>query len=896
MPDWKIELRNLLSPLNLAPTREADILEELALHAEDRFHELVNRGVSENDARRAVLDELNDHELLTKELGPSASEPVALGAMNKARWWNGIGQDIGYGFRMLRKDPKLSVIAMVALALGIGANTVIFSVVNGVLLQPLGYPQPDRLVNIFETNQDFTHSSVAYLNYLDWRRQSRSFVDMGIHRSDDFNFTGSGEPERVAGEYVSASLFPVLGVRPLMGRWFAPDDDRKGSACTVMLSYAFWQRRFAADTGLLGKSLKLNASDCTVIGILPANFLFRQKDEVFVPVELWNSVDLRSRDSRPGLEVVARLKAGVTAAAAQAEMHSICNALARAYAKSNAGHSAGVRPMKDDLVQFVRPILLLLMGAVGLVLIIACANVANLLLARSAARAREFAIRTALGADRWRVVRQLLTESIMLSLGGALLGLLLARWGTDLVLRAAADTLPRAEEVAIDPYVLLFTLVIAIVTGLLFGLAPAFQGATINPQDSLKEGTRGAGGGRRRTEGLFVAAEIGLAVVLLAGAGLMMQSIWRLFQVNPGLNPHNVLTTQVALSPKVMTSPPGIRLAYQQMLARLGSAPGVQNVAITALVPLGESDSENDFWLNAGPQPPQDQLKSAVFYVVSPGYKDVMQIPLRSGRFFTDRDTVASSPAIVIDEVLAKHFFKNQDPIGREISIGGFGAVQIVGVVGHVKQWGLDSDDREKIRDQIYFSIWQVPDQFMFQGVAGLTLVVRTKSEPFPLLPAIRAQVAGPTKDQPIYATQTMEEIIAGSLAQRRFIMALLIVFAALALLLAAVGIYGVVSYAVTRRTHEIGVRSALGASRNEILNLVIRQGMKPAAVGLVVGLGAAAAMTRLIANQLYNVSPLDPPTLLAVTLLLGIIALVACYVPARRASAVDPVVALRDE
>jgi len=900
MPDWKEQIRRQLADLKLAPAREAEIVEELAQHAEDRYRELQSGGATEAEACRMTIDEIGGHELLARELEAvertDAPEPLVLGAKGTGHFLTGLGQDLRYGFRTLLKNPGFTAIAMLALALGIGANTAIFSVVNGVLLRPLAYPDPDRLLNIFEANAEFGHYSVAYPNYLDWRGGSRSFTDMGAFRSDDFNFTGNGEPEQVAGEYVSASLIPVLGVTPFLGRSFLPEEDRQGAACVVMLAYGFWKERLGAEPNVLGRSLTLNAMSCAVVGVLPADFRFRENARIYLPMEQYNSVELRTRESHMGLGVIGRLKPGATIAAAQAEITSIASRLARQYPATNAGHGAAVVRVKDDMVGRIRPTLLLLVGAVGFVLIIACANVANLLLARSTARQREFAIRAALGADRGRVVRQLLTESVLLSLGGALIGLLIARWGTSVVLAAAPGSLPRAQEIGIDPYVLLFTLAVSIVIGVLFGLAPAFHSANANPQESLKEGTRGAGGGRHRTEGVFVAVETGLAVILLAGAGLMMQSIWRLWRVDPGFNTRHVLTTQFALSPKVMASPTGIQLAFQQLLDRAAAIPGVQAAAITSLVPLGGNDSENSFWPGTGPQPPQDRLTSALFYIVTPDYPSVMQIPLRRGRFFNARDNLASPPVIVIDDVMAKQVFPGQDPVGRQISFLGLGPVQIVGVVGHVKHWGLDSDDTNKIRDQMYFSVRQVPDKFLSEAVAGLTLAMRTGPEPLSLVNAVRAQVAGPTRDQPIYAVQTMEQIISGSLAERCFTMLLLIIFAATALLLAAVGIYGVMSYAVTRRTHELGIRSALGASRSEIVGLVVRQGMKLAAIGMAAGLVAAVVLTRFMAGLLYGVRPADPLTLAAVALLLGGIALLACYIPARRATAVDPVTALRCE
>jgi predicted permease len=805
-------------------------------------------------------------------------------------------QDLRYGLRMLAKNPGFTAVALMALALGIGANTAIFSVVNGVLLRPLPYADPGRLMSVYERSREFGQMSVAYPNFLDWRRENHSFTDMAAYRGDDFNFTGSGQPEHLGGEFVSASLLPILGVNPLLGRNFLPQEDRQGEGGVVMLSYGLWKRRFDADPNILGQTMTLNARSYKVIGVLPSEFRFSGQAELYVPLAQWSSVELNDRETRPGLNVVGRLKPDVTMAAAQAEMTSLGRALAQQYPKANAGHGVTVVEMKDDMVGHIRPTLLLLLGAVGCVLLIACANVANLLLARSTARSREFAIRAALGADRQRVVRQLLTESVLLALGASVFGLLLADWGIRLVLAAVPNSLPRSQEIGLDPYVLLFTLAVSVLTGVLFGLAPAFHSSNVNPQQFLKEGARGSGGGRHRAEGIFVVVEVGLAVVLLAGAGLMIQSIWRLWRVDPGFNTQHVLTTQVAVSPTVMASPAGIRLAYHQLLERVASIPGVQSASMAALIPLNGDDSEIPFWLGGGPQPPQDQMSSALFYIGTSDYLRVMGIPLLEGRFFTEHDTVASAPVVVIDEVMAKHLFPGQDAVGKQFSLIVLGPVQIVGVVGHVKHWGLDSDDTAKIRDEIYFPFMQVPDKFMPEAVAGLTLALRTAPDPLSVVSAVRAQVAGPTEDQPIFGVQTMEQIISDSLAERRFTMLLLIIFASTALVLAAVGIYGVMSYAVSRRTRELGVRLALGASRSEILRLVVGEGMVLAAIGTVVGLTAALGLTRLMASLLYGVRPADPATLAAVSLLLAGIALLACYIPAWRATKVDPLVALRYE
>ena len=899
MPEWKELIRRRLVELNLAPEREAEIAEELAQHAEDRYEELKLSGVSDSEALRLTLNEVLDEKAMASGLRDvertGVPDALVLGARAKeGHFLNGLGQDLRYGIRTLRKNAGFSAIAILTLGIGIGACTAIFSVVNGVLLRPLAYPDSSQLLNLYEKGADFSYGSVAYPNYLDWREESHSFSGMGAYTSADFNLTGSGQPEQVSGEYVTASLFPVLGLTPPLGRVFRPEEDRQGTGCTVMLSYNFWQARFGSKPGILGKTLTLNAMDCVVIGVLPDGF--GAPAQVYLPIEQWSSGELRVRDSHPGLRVVGRLRPGVSIQAARGEMEAIAKGLALQYPAANALTSVTVVPMKDDMVENVRPVLLLLAGAVGFVLMIACANVANLLLARSAARNREFAIRAALGAERWRVVRQLLTESMLLSLGGAALGLPLAQWATTLLVAAAPASLPRSGEVGMDRYVLLFTLAVSLATGILFGLAPAIHSAKTNPQESLKEGTRGAGGGRHRTEGIFVALQTCLAVILLAGSALMMQSVWLLWQVNPGFTVSHLLTMHVALSPKAMASPMGIRTALQQLVQRVEALPGVETAALTSLLPLGDSDSEIAFWLGNGPQPSPERIKAAVFYVVSPDYPAVMQIPLLRGRVFTGRDNLSSTPVALIDDVTARQIFPGVDPVGRQISLIALGTVQVVGVVGHVKQWGLDSDDTNKIRNQIYFPLLQIPDKFMSGGVTGLTLALRSKGDPLSFVPSVRVAVAGPTDDQPVYTVRAMSEVISRSLAERRFMMLVLIVFASVALLLSAVGIYGVMSYAVTRRTNELGVRSALGASHWQIVGLVLRQGMGLAGAGLIAGLAASVMLTRFLRSLLYGVGASDPLTLVAVTVVLGLVAVLACLLPAKRAISIDPAVALRCE
>jgi predicted permease len=901
MPDWREPIRKQLAGLNLRPVREAEIVEELAQHAEDRYQELLSLGTTDAEACRIVIREFSGSERLAGELraveGLDEPEPVVLGAGSHGNLLAGLGEDLRYAFRTLRKSPGFTAVAVATLALGIGANTAVFSALNGVVLRPLSYPDPARLVTIYETSPEVSYLSVSYPNYLDWRRESRSFTDLGAYRSDDFNFTGSGEPEQVSGEYVSASLFTTLGVMPALGRNFRPQEDVEGAPCVVILSDGFWRQRFGADPDILGRVLTLNAANCAVVGVMPGDFRFQESARVYVPIEQFKrGSELRARESHPGIRVAGRLRPGATLAAAQAELASIAAVLARRYPAANAGHGVRSVAMKEGEVGYIRPTLLLLAGAVGFVLIIACANAANLLLARSTARKREFAIRAALGARPGRIIAQLLTESLLLSLAGAALGLLLARWGTRLALAAVPQSLPRAENIGIDPHVLLFTLALSLATGLLFGLAPAFHGSNASPQEFLKEGAPGSGGGRHRTESIFVTVEIALAVILLAGAGLMLQSLRRLWRVDPGFDTRQVLTAKVALSPAAMASPQATRLAYQQMLGRAAAIPGVEAAALTTEVPLREGDTEIPFWPGAGPQPAQDRLTWSMLYLVTQGYRDAMRIPLLRGRFLDERDTLASDSVVVIDEVLAQRIFAGQDPIGRQLSLMALGPVRVVGVVGHVKHWGLDADDTAAIRNQMYFPFMQVPDRFISGAGAGTTLVLRTVTDPLGMVPAVRVKVAGPTRDQPVYSVRTLEQIVAGSLATRRFIMLALGVFAATALLLAAGGIYSVMSYAVARRTHELGIRSALGASRSQIARLVVRHGMRLAATGMAGGLAAALALTRLMRGFLYGVRPADPVTLAGVLLLLGGIALLACYIPAQRATAVDPVIALRCE
>ena len=809
-------------------------------------------------------------------------------------------QDFKYGFRMLVKSRSLSIAAALALMLGIGANTAIFSVVNAVLLKPLPYPQPERLVRLRETSAPFGFMSIAYPNFLDWRDRNTTFEQIAAFRTDGFNLSGSGAPERVQGRVVSASFFAALGVNPAVGRDFVAEDDKPSASPTVIVSNGFWQRRFGKDPNLLGKPLTLNGKDYTVVGILPAGFSFYSPVDLHIPIGLRDDLTMRNRELHPGIRAIGRLKPGVTIDQAQAELSNIASALAEQYPNSNKDHGVAVASMYEDTVANIRPILLVMLGAVCFVLLIACANVANLLLARAAARQKEIAIRSALGANRIRIIRQLLSESVLLALAGGGLGLLLAMWGTDALVAAIPQTIPRAENIGIDATVLVFTLAVSVVTGIAFGLFPALQASKPSLNELLKEGGRGSTGSRHRVRGVLVVSEVALALVLLIGAGLMIRSILSLRSVQPGLDPHNVLTMQVPLASAAYDDPEKIRTFLRQMIERVESTPGVEAVGIGNSLPLAGDDSEVPFWVGNRPRPAQADMLWALYYPASAGYLKAMGVPLLKGRFVTNQDNQKTAPVVVVDETFARGVFPGEDAVGKQITIQGFGEVpdtrcEIVGIVGHVKHWGLDTDSTEAIQYQLYMPVDQMADPILKLLVPGI-LMARTKTDPLLLASAVQAQVTALDKNQPVDNVRSMEQIVSASISQQRFSMLLLGIFAAVALILAAVGIYGVMSYSVTQRTNEIGIRVALGASQSDVLKLVVGQGMTLALIGMGIGLAAAFALTRLLASLLFGVSPTDPLTFAGIALVLAAVALLACYLPARRATKVDPMIALRYE
>jgi predicted permease len=811
-------------------------------------------------------------------------------------------QDIRYALRTLVKNPGFTVVAVLTLALGIGANTALFSVVNGVLLNPLPFSAPDQLVTLYANRVHLERASISYPNFLDWQRENHSFASLAAFRPDDFNLTGAGDAEHIRGEMVSADLFSTLGVKPVIGRSFSSEEDRLGGAPVVLIGAGFWKRKFGSVPDIAGKRLSLNGTGYTIIGVIPAGFQlgtqsFPDDSEIYIPIGQWTDVIFHDRSAGLGMKAIGRLKPGVTLAQARADMESVANRLAQAYPVADKDSGVTIMSLKESMVGEIQPFLLLLLGAVGFVLLIACVNVANLSLARSTSRAREFAIRSALGATTPRVLRQLLTESTLLAIAGGALGLLLATWGTQGVLGLVSDRLPRAAEVRLDGRVLLFTIAISLASGILFGLAPALKISRPDLQATLKEGGRGSSGGRHRAQGVFVATEMAMAVVLLIGAGLMLRTLSRLWDVSPGFDPHHVLTFYVGLPPSTETAPPAaIRASLLQLHDRLAAIPGVQSVSLLrGSLPMWD-DGEDPFWIEGRPKPLSDNDKYwSIWSEVEPDYLKVMGIQLVRGRFFTSGDSESAPRVAVIDQDFTEKFFPGEDPIGKTFVDDYVGPTRIVGVVQHVKQWGLD--DKLAIHAEFYLPFRQIPDKYMSRAIRSTTVVLRSTGNPLNLVDTIRYEIQQMNSDQVMFNPQTMDDIVySHSVVAQRFSMILLVAFAAIALLLASVGIYGVISYIVGQRTHEIGVRIALGAHQVHVMRWVLSEGARMALVGIAVGVAAALVLTRLMAGLLYGVGAMDPLTFAAVAALLMIVAMAACYIPAWRAMRVDPMVALRHE
>ena len=811
---------------------------------------------------------------------------------------NSFWQDVRYGLRVFWKNPGFSAVAVLTLALGIGANSALFSVVNGVLLNPLPFTNPSELVAVYSRTGTFQESSISYPNFLDWQKDNHSFAYLGAVRSDDFNMTGVGEPERLHAHMVSADFFPALGLKPLLGRNFRSEEDVVGAGPVAILGDGIWKRKFGSSPEVLGRSITLNGKAYTVVGVAAGRITGFSPTDVFVPVGQWNDPTFRDRRIGMGMSAIGRLKPGVSIEQGRADMDRVAENLAAAYPDADKGSGVALVPLKTDVVGDVRGILLVLLGAVSFVLLIACANVANLLLARSTGRAREFAIRSALGAGPFRVVRQLLTESVLLGVAGGCIGLGLAKLGTKVILAALPGTLPRVEEISLDTHVLFYTFGISLLTGIAFGLVPAIKAMRPDMHETLKEGGRGSSGARHRTQSIFVAFEMAMAVVLLIGAGLMIRTLTALWNVNPGFEARNALAFEISSTAAPTVTADQLRVKYRATLAQLASIPGVDGVSLVGGSLPMSGDSELPFWREGQPKPQhENEMTFALFYLVNTDYHRAMRIPVLRGRSFTNQDNEHGPAVALIDANLARKFFPNEDPIGKRINLGLLELQpEIVGVVGHVQHWGLGAREHEGLEVQLYLPVWQVPDRFWPLLANGGQYVARTSGSAEGLAVSIRQAAEKVDSSAVVYDVRPMEEIVARSISTQRLTMLLLSVFSVLALVLSAIGIYGVISYLTGQRTHEIGVRVALGASNEDVLRMVLGQGMKMTLIGVAIGVAAAFGLTRLITRMIYGVGATDPLTFVGVAVLLSAVALCACYIPARRATRVDPIVALRYE
>jgi predicted permease len=868
---------------------EQELDEELRYHIERQIEENIAKGATEEDARYAALCAMGGVERRKEECRD----------MRRVRWIEDLTQDVRYSLRTLRKSPGFTAVAALTLALGIGANTAIFSVVNAVLLRPYPYKDEDRLVCLWETRlPEVPGFNPSPANFLDWQKQNTVFEQLEAVNVRDFNLIGGANPERIRGMVITHGLFSMLGVRPQIGRDFFPDEDQPGHSNVAILSHELWQRRFGGDPSILNQSLLLDDQQFTVIGVMPPSRGLRWRDtDIWAPIA-FTAAQVQNRRGDV-LNVLGRLKPEVTLEQARSEMSLIADRLANRYPDTNAGWNVRVSPLQEDVVSEIRPSLLLLLGAVAFVLLIACANVANLLLARAAVRQKEIAVRTALGASRWRIVRQLFTESLLLSLAGAIIGLTLASWGLKIMMAMADVFWPRVMDLSLDVRILAFTIAITLLTGLSFGMVPALQVSKPNLNEMLKDAGRGSteGGRRRLVRNALVVVEVAISLVLLVGAGLLMRSFIGLQKVDPGFDPKNALTVSIALPKRKYPERDRQAAFYSRLIERVSALPGVKAVGAASHVPFSNAHWDGGFGSGFRIEGQADDQVEAganyysVYYSVSLNYFRAMGIPLLRGRLFTELDTKGALRVAIISSTMAERYFPNEDPIGKRIQLAGMLNSdpkvyrEIVGIVGDVKSYGLGRETPP-----------QTYEPYTQETLPSMTLVARTAGDPMGLNEAIRREVLQLDKEQPIFSSETLDSLIAKSTGDQRFSMMLLGVFAAAAIALASVGLYGVMSYAVTQRTHEVGIRMALGAQRRDVVGLILRQGLRLALSGIAIGLIAAWAATRLLINMLYGVSATDLPTFAGVSLLLIGVALLACYIPARRATKVDPMAALRSE
>jgi len=868
---------------------EEELDDELRGFLDMAAEEKMQQGASRKEALRSVRLERGSLEVSREVVHTAAWESIV-----ETSW-----QDLRFAARMLRKSPGFTSVAILTLALGIGANTAIFSVVQGVLLAPLPYHEPDRLVIVLLNNLRLKSPTyLSYRDFMDWERAAPPFEKMSAFAWRSFDLSSPGNPEHLEGREISSGFLSSLGVQLALGREFSAEEDRNGGAPVAIISNGLWRDRFGGSATALGKSIVLNGVETTVVGVLQPGFRFgTDYADVYIPMGQRKLVDANDRTAHDVM-CIARLKPGVSLRQADAQMNAIQENIDRLNPETEQGLGIKILPAKEPLVGDVRGTLLLLLGAVGVVLLIACANVANLLLARSAERAREFSIRAALGAGRGRIVRQLITESVLLSVLGGVLGLAAAKWGLSAALATLAADLPRGDNIHLNASVLFFAMGLSLGVGTLFGLAPALRSSKADLQPSLKEGGRGSTGRHHRTQSALVVVQIALTLVLLVGAGLLFRTIQHLWKADLGFESQHVLTFQVGLSPSAISTGASVRAAYQQLLDRIRQIPGVQGAEITTEVPMTHQMNSIPFWVDSHRPASVAEAPRTLGFITGPDFLQVMHIPLIRGRFINQQDTVNSPLVAVIDTELARTYFPGKDPIGRTITFPQVGDYRIIGVVGHVQHWQVGFSS-PFMQNQSYVSIDQIQDRWMTTIDTWTWVVVRTPLEASMVLPEIRKAVHAAASDQTIYHTRTMPEIVSESMAPQRFPLILLGSFATLALLLASIGIYGVISYSVTQRVHEIGIRLALGAEKRDVFRMVVGQGLTLAFAGLVIGVTAALILTRVLlsfTSLLYGVDASDPATLASVSAVLIGVAIVACYFPARRATRVDPIVALRYE
>jgi predicted permease len=864
-----------------------DLDQDIRDHIEIEAQENIERGMSSEEAHFAALRKFGNLTRVKEETWKVWS----------VAWLEQFISDVCFGARALRKNPGFTVVAVLTLALGIGANTAIFSVVEGVVLAPLPYPHADRLVMVSESRPNLKQLGISHPDFQDWQRNARSFAQMAAVTWHDYDLTSPGTAEHLNGMEVSSGFFTTLGVKPVLGRDFSPAEDQPHGTPAAIISDRLWKDRFASSPQALGKSVIMAGAAFTIIGVLPPRFRLWTDADVYTPLGQEEPLFYNDRTIH-GIVGIARLKDGITMGQAEGEMRAVQENLDHLYPAADRNLGIDIVPLKQSVVGNAGQTLLFLLGAVGIVLVIACTNVVNLLLARSASRTREFAIRAALGAARMRMIQQLLTESVLLALAGGVLGLGLAKLGISLVLATLTESLPRADHIGVNLPVLFFAFSISLAVGILFGLVPALKGSSVNLQGSLKAGDRGSTGAHSHGQSALVIVQMSLTLVLLVGAGLLLRTIRDLWNVDPGFDTHHVVTFKVGLSPSLTKTSSSTRIAYQQLLNRIRQIPGIQAADFTNIVPLSEHDNGGPFWVGAQESTSIQDAPHALYFETGPEYLQTMKIPLLRGRFFTAADTSESAPVIVIDSVLAHTYFAGKDPVGETITIAHWRTARVIGVVGHVRHWGLD-DPGTYNPSQIYISFYQLPDQWVPAFARSLSVTVRTQLDFATVMSAIKNVIYGTGKDQPVYNVHTMQQIVSDSMASQRLPMILLGAFAVLALLLASVGIYGVISYSVALRVQEIGIRLALGADRRDVLRMVIAQGLGLTVAGLVIGAVGALLLTRLLSSfshLLYGVRTSDPLTFMAVSLVLVGVSVLACYLPARRASRINPMVAFRCE